>query len=97
MNSIKNELLKTLILWLLNRLFLFKTQQELRYKIRYQALHQKIAASTWWYSPRPRLSWVEMAVGLPEGPSHPGHSPHTNHFFTMLPSERTQKVSTQAL
>ena len=22
-----------------------------------------------------RLGWVEMAVGLPEGPSYPGHSP----------------------
>ena len=38
-------------------------------------LHQSTAASTWWCGPRPRLGWVEMAVGLPEGPSYPGHSP----------------------
>ena len=40
-----------------------------------QSLHQSTAASTWWCGPRPRLGWVEMAVGLPEGPSYPGHSP----------------------
>ena len=39
------------------------------------SLHQSTAASTWWCGPRPRLGWVEMAVGLPEGPSYPGHSP----------------------
>ena len=39
------------------------------------ALHQSTAASTWWCGPRPRFGWVEMAVGLPEGPSYPGHSP----------------------
>ena len=38
-------------------------------------LHQSTTASTWWCGPRPRLGWVEMAVGLPEGPSYPGHSP----------------------
>ena len=38
-------------------------------------LHQSTAASTWWCGPRPRLDWVEMAVGLPEGPTYPGHSP----------------------
>ena len=38
-------------------------------------LHQSTAASTWWCGPRPRLGWVKMAVGLPEGPSYPGHSP----------------------
>ena len=38
-------------------------------------LHQSTAASTWWCGPQPRLGWVEMAVGLPEGPSYPGHSP----------------------
>ena len=30
-----------------------------------------------------RLGWVKMAVRLPEGPSYPGHSPHTNHFFAV--------------
>ena len=30
--------------------------------------------STWWYGLRLRLGWVEMAVGLPEGPSYPRHS-----------------------
>ena len=34
---------------------------------------QSTAASTWWCGLRPRLGWVEMAVGLPEGPSYPGH------------------------
>ena len=29
-----------------------------------------------------------MAVGLPQGPSYPGHSPPTNHFFAVLPPER---------
>ena len=37
-------------------------------------LHQSTAASTWWFGPRPRLGWVEMAVGLPESPSYPWHS-----------------------
>ena len=32
--------------------------------------------------PRPRLGRIEMAAGLPEGLSYPGHS---LHFFTMLP------------
>ena len=38
-------------------------------------LHQSTAASTWWCGPRPRLGCVEMAVGLPEGPSYPRHFP----------------------
>ena len=38
-----------------------------------------------------------MAVGLCEGPSYPGHSPYTNHFFAVLPSERPQKGSAQPL
>ena len=37
--------------------------------------HQSTTASTWWCGPRPRLGWVEMAVGLPKGSSYPGHSP----------------------
>ena len=41
------------------------------------ALHQSTAASRWWYGPRPHLGWVEMAVGLPKGPSYPRHSPQT--------------------
>ena len=38
-------------------------------------LHQSTAASTWLCGPRPRLGWVEMAVGLPKGPSYPELSP----------------------
>ena len=38
-----------------------------------------------------------MTVGLPEGPSYPGHLPHTNHFFAVQPPERPQKGSTQLL
>ena len=44
-------------------------------------LYQSTAASTLWCGPRPRLGWVEMPVGLSEGPSTPGHFPHTNLFF----------------
>ena len=40
-------------------------------ELRKVALHQ----STWWCGPRPRLGWVEMVVGLPEGPSYFGHFP----------------------
>ena len=40
---------------------------------------------------------VEMAVGLPEGPSYPGYSPRTNHFFAVLLPERLQKGRTQLL
>ena len=47
--------------------------------------------------PRPRLGWVEMAVGLPEGPSYPGHSDRTNRFFAGLPPKRPQKESTQLI
>ena len=46
----------------------------------FKKLPQSTAASTWWCGPRPRLGWVEMAVGLPEGPSYPGHSPSFFRF-----------------
>ena len=46
-------------------------------------LHQATAASTWWWGPRPRLGWVESAVGLPKGPSYPGHS--TSFFCYAAP------------
>ena len=36
-----------------------------------------------------------MAVGLSESYSYPGHSPHTNHYFAVLPPERPQKSSTK--
>ena len=45
-------------------------------------------------NPRPFLGWIEKDVGLPGGPSHPGHfSP----FFAVLLPERPQKGSTQLL
>ena len=47
-------------------------------------LHQSTSASTWWCGPRPSLSWVQMAVGLPEGPSFLGHSPG-NIFLPCCP------------
>ena len=50
-------------------------QPDLTIRAIIQALHQSTAASTWWCGPRPRLGLVEMAVGLPGGPSYPGHSP----------------------
>ena len=39
-----------------------------------EVLYQSTAASTWWCGLRSRLGWVEIAVGLPEGPSYPRHS-----------------------
>ena len=59
------------------------------------ALHQSRAASTWWCGPRIRLGWVEMAVGLPEGPSYSRAPPSHKPFFAVLPPERPQKGSTQ--
>ena len=43
---------------------------------RSSALHQSAAASTWSCGTRPRLGWVKMVVGLPEGPSYCRQSPH---------------------
>ena len=51
-------------------------------------LHQSTAASTWWCGPRPRLSWVEVAVGLPEGPSYSGHSPSFFRYAAPLNDRR---------
>ena len=36
-----------------------------------------LGSATWWCGPQPRLGWVEMAVGLLEGSSYPGHFPET--------------------
>ena len=56
-----------------------------------EEMHQSTAASPWWCGPQTHLGWVEMAVGLPEGFSYPGHSPQT------MPPEQPQKGSTQLL
>ena len=40
-----------------------------------------------------RLGWVKIDVGLPEGPSYPGHSPHTNHFFVVQPLNNRRRVA----
>ena len=40
-----------------------------------------------------RLDWVEMAVGLPESPSYPKHSPHTNHFIALLNQNDRRKAA----
>ena len=56
-------------------------------------LHQSIATLTWWRGHQPRLSWVKMAVGLSEGPSYPGHSPHTNHFLPCSPLNDRRRVA----
>ena len=34
-----------------------------------------------------------MAVGLPEDPSYPEHSPHTNHFFAVQPLNDCRRVA----
>ena len=47
-------------------------------------MHQSPAASMCWCGPRPRFSWVKMAVGLPEGPSYPAHSPKSSLAFMIL-------------
>ena len=57
-------------------------------KTRLKSLHQSTTASTWWCGPQPRLGWVEMAVGLPEGPSYPGHSPLFFRYATPLNDRR---------
>ena len=56
-------------------------------------LHQSTAASTWWCGPQSRLGWVKIAVGLPEGPGYPGHSPHTNHFLPCSPLNHGRRVA----
>ena len=60
---------------------------------RLYSLHQSTAASTWWCKPRPRFAWVEIAVGLSEGPSYPGHSPRTNHFFPCCPLNNRRRAT----
>ena len=54
-------------------------------------LHQSAATSTWCCGPQSRLGWVETAVGPSEVPGYSGHSPHTNHFFAVLPRERARR------
>ena len=56
-------------------------------------LHQSKAASTWWCGPQPRLGWVQIAVGFPEGPSYPGHSTLANHFFAAQPLNNRRRVA----
>ena len=51
-------------------------------------LHQLTAASKWWCGRRPRLGWVEMAVGHPEGPSYPGYSPSFFRYAALLNDRR---------
>ena len=59
---------------------------------------QWTAASTWWCGPRPRLGWVEMAVGLPEGPSYPGHSPSIFRYAApWTTAERQHAASTKSV
>ena len=38
--------------------------------------HPSTVASTWRCGPEARLGWVEMAVGLSEGPSYPRYFSH---------------------
>ena len=46
---------------------------------------QSTPASMWWCSPRPRLGWgLKMAVGFPEGPSYPGHTPSFYRYAAPL-------------
>ena len=56
-------------------------------------LHQSIAALTWWCGPQSRSGWVKMAIGLSEGPSYPGYSPHTNHFLPYSPLNDRRRVA----
>ena len=63
-----------------------------------EKLHQSTAASTWWCGPRPRLGWVETAVGLPEGPSYPGHSPSFFRYAApWTTAEGQHKASTKSV
>ena len=61
-------------------------------------LHQSTAASTWWCGPRPRLGWVEMAVGLPEGPSYSRlfsdwrRTVSSKYFDIQVPSISTEEL-----
>ena len=57
------------------------------------SLHQSTAASTWWYGARHRLGWVEMAVGLPEGPNYSGHSPQTIILSCCFLNDRRRAVN----
>ena len=56
-------------------------------------LHQSTAALTWWCGLQSRLGWVEVAVGLPEGPRYSGHSPHTKHFSQCSPLKDRRRVA----
>ena len=47
--------------------------------------------------PRPRLGWVEMAVGFPEGPSYPGHSPFIFSLCCHLTAEGQPTASSNSV
>ena len=49
-----------------------------------EKMHQSTAASTWWCGPQPCLGWVEMAVGLPDGPSYFGQSLLTPNLVPLI-------------
>ena len=62
-------------------------------KQKHFALYQSTAASTWWCGPRPHLGWVETALGLPKGPSYPGHSPSFFRYAAPLTTEEGQHTA----